>query len=437
MPLSALTLLFALLLPPLGPQANLLENPSFEQGGKNPKSWDKGQPVPGVEYLLDDTQAAEGKQSLALRKTVERFFPIAAWSQTVAHDGKARKVHFGALLKAAGARKAVLDVSFEDERGEWAHGWAAYVGAREKDEAAAEHDWSWYSGVVAVPAGTRSLTFALQIYGPGTVWMDRALATFVDDATPESDALAAQPRPASAWGELPPAGSAPAAADEDVRVLGGDPLRRYVLHGPRGAAPAEGFRLLVVLPGGDGSLDFRPFVGSLAAEALPASYLVAQAIAPAWTDDPERVVWPTRGLEGKRARYESEAVIEAVIADVAKAHRLDERHVYLLGWSSGGPPCYAAAVAKGSRVRGAFVAMSVFKPEQLGSLSGAKKRAFYVLHSPEDFIAMSFPERAVKELAQAGARTTLVTYAGGHGWHGDVHGTIAAGVRWLEESSAK
>jgi poly(3-hydroxybutyrate) depolymerase len=432
----ALTSLLALTLLTGGRQDNLLENPSFEAGGKNPKAWDKGQPVPGVEYFLDDAEAAEGKKSLALRKTVERYFPIAGWSQTVAHDGKAAKVHFGALVKAAEARKAVLDVSFEGRDGEWQHAWVAYIGARESDDPAVTHDWSWYSGVAAVPEGTRQITFALQIYGPGTVWIDRALALCVDEATPVSDALAVTPRPASAWGELPSAAEKTGATD-DVRTLGGDPLRRYVLHGPRGEEPTEGFRLLVVLPGGDGSLDFRPFVENIASEAVPSGYLVAQAIAPAWSEDPERVVWPTRGLEGKRAKVESEALIEGIVADVAKAHKLDERHVYLLGWSSGGPPCYSAAVAKESRVRGALVAMSVFKPEQLGSLAGARKRAFYVLHSPEDFIAMSFPERAVKDLAKAGAKTTLVTYAGGHGWHGDVFGSIAAGVRWLEENSGQ
>ena len=114
MSLPLLALFLTTLLPPARPQENLLANPSFEHGGKNPKHWDKGQPVPGVEYLLDDSVATEGKKSLALRKTVERYFPIAAWNQTIEHDGKARKVHFGALVKAAEARKALLDVSFED-----------------------------------------------------------------------------------------------------------------------------------------------------------------------------------------------------------------------------------------------------------------------------------------------------------------------------------
>ena len=413
-------------------QDNLLRNPSFEQGAKNPQDWDKGQPVPGVEYGLDGRVAAEGKKSLVLRKTVERYFPIASWSQAFEHDGRARKLHFGALVKAEEARKAVLDISWKEASGEWKHAWTAYIGARESTDPPATHDWSWYSGVVALPEGAQELTFGVQIYGPGTIWIDRALATFVDDATPASDALAGAPRPAAAWGELPGAAKE---ESTDVRTVGGDPLRRYVLHGATSAAPPEGFRLLVVLPGGDGSLDFRPFVSEIAQQALPPGYLVAQAVAPAWSDDPERVVWPTRGLEGKRAGYESEAMVAALVAEIGREQRLDSRHIYLLGWSSGGPPCYAAALAKDSPVRGALVAMSVFKPEQLGSLSGAKKRAFYVLHSPEDFISMSFPERAVKDLEKAGARTTLVTYAGGHGWHGDPFGQIRAGVRWLEENS--
>ena len=82
---------------------------------------------------------------------------------------------------------------------------------------------------------------------------------------------------------------------------------------------------------------------------------------------------------------------------------------------------------------GSFVAMSVFKPDQLATIANAKGRAYYILHSPEDFIAMSFPERARDELARHGATTKLVTYAGGHGWHGDVFGMIRDGVAWLEE----
>ena len=45
------------------------------------------------------------------------------------------------------------------------------------------------------------------------------------------------------------------------------------------------------------------------------------------------------------------------------------------------------------------------------------------------------PGRAAsEELAEHGATVKLQTYEGGHGWHGDVYGNIAAGVKWLESN---
>ena len=46
---------------------------------------------------------------------------------------------------------------------------------------------------------------------------------------------------------------------------------------------------------------------------------------------------------------------------------------------------------------------------------------------------MSFPRDAQAKLSKAGGAVTLVTYEGGHGWHGDVFGTIRAGFEWLEK----
>ena len=76
--------------------------------------------------------------------------------------------------------------------------------------------------------------------------------------------------------------------------------------------------------------------------------------------------------------------------------------------------------------------MSVFKPQQLSGLERARGRKYYILPSPQDFIAMRFPEAARDQLAAHGATTTLVTYEGGHGWHGDVFGNIRKGLVWLE-----
>ena len=223
---------------------------------------------------------------------------------------------------------------------------------------------------------------------------------------------------------------------EDLRI-DDDENKHYFLIGPKPEAkpPTGGYRLLVVLPGGAGGADFHPFVKRIFENALPEGYILAQAVAPKWNDDKNRVVWPTKKLRGKKMKFPTETFIAAIIEDVRERHSIDPKHIYLLGWSSGGPPCYAIAIDRKTQVSGAFVAMSVFKPDALPPLARAKGKAFYVLHSPQDFIAMRFPEAAVKKLAEKGAKTKLETYIGGHGWKGDVYGNIRAGIEWLEQQS--
>jgi predicted esterase len=234
-------------------------------------------------------------------------------------------------------------------------------------------------------------------------------------------------------------------APEQSLLAGGDPRKRYFLYGPRtglrtgpadaGAAdrPARGpHPLLLVLPGGDGSADFRPFVTNIWREAAPDDMLVAQLVAPRWSAGQfDAVVWPTEGLGWDAARFTTEAFVEAVVDDVAARYDVDRERVWLLAWSSGGPAAYASLVR--GPATGAFVAMSVFRPEHVGDLAGAAGTRVHILHSPGDFIAMNFPERARDMLAAAGATTRLETYSGGHGWHGDVFGMIRRGLRWLGE----
>jgi predicted esterase len=191
----------------------------------------------------------------------------------------------------------------------------------------------------------------------------------------------------------------------------------------------------VIFPGGDGSEEFNPFIRNIYANALPHGFLVAQAIAPRWRDDANRVIWPTRGLPDDAMRFSTEDFLDAIIADVKSRAQIDDEHIYALGWSSGGPPVYAAAMREKTPLRGAFVAMSVFKPEQLPTTESLNGRAFYILHSPTDFIRMVFPEKAVSILSTRGAAAKLVTYDGGHGWHGNVFGNIRAGMEWLISQS--
>jgi predicted esterase len=222
---------------------------------------------------------------------------------------------------------------------------------------------------------------------------------------------------------------------------GGDAQKRYFLIGPAkdSTAPSAGRGLVVVLPGGDGSADFHPFVKRIFKNALPDGYLVAQPVAVKWTDD-QKVVWPTAGLKGlvKEAKFTTEEFIGAVVDDVGKKEKLDRKRVFVLGWSSSGPAAYSALLQEKPAVAGAFVAMSVFKPDTLPPLARAKGRPVYLYHSPDDRVCpFRMAKQAEKDLAAAGAAVTLAEYDGGHGWRGGVFDAIRTGVEWLEKRSAK
>jgi predicted esterase len=221
------------------------------------------------------------------------------------------------------------------------------------------------------------------------------------------------------------------------QTIKGDTHKRYFLIKPSTPAPAAGYKLLIVLPGGDGSADFNGFVTNIQKQAA-AGYIVAQAVAPQWSKSEDRIVWPTAKTTDAKAQFTTEEFIEAIIADVKSKAKIDDRYVFTLGWSSGGPPSYAEALKKDSPVTGAFVAMSVFKPDQLPPLENGKGKPFYILQSPEDkVVPPRFANAARDQLAAKGAKTTLANYPGGHGWHGDVFGEIRTGLSWLETNAKK
>jgi predicted esterase len=240
--------------------------------------------------------------------------------------------------------------------------------------------------------------------------------------TAPAAALAEEPKPAEFL------------VDDDAR-------QRYLLHGlaKDAQAPAQGWRLLVVFPGGDGSAEFAPFVGSIRANALGDDWLVAQIVAPVWDEEQaEQLVWPTQRNPWPGMEFTCEELFEAVVDDVARKCKLDQRYLFTLAWSSGGMLAYTLGLEKDTRVTGTFIAMSVYKPDQLPSLRSAKGRGFWLFHSPEDRVCpLHMAEQAHGELEEAGAAVELATYAGGHGWHGDIFGEIRRGVSFLEKQAAK
>jgi len=225
----------------------------------------------------------------------------------------------------------------------------------------------------------------------------------------------------------------------DLRAGEVEEMRYFLIGAEEEAeAPEGGFRLLLVMPGGDGSADFRPFVQRIWKHVLGENYLIAQLVAPQWSEEQaEKLVWPTERNPWPKAKFTTEAFLQHVIADVEERHELDLEHIYTLSWSSSGPAAYAYSLAKSTRVTGSFVAMSVFKPDQLPKLSAAKGQAYYLLHSPEDFIPIRMAEDAKKRLTKAKADVVLETYEGGHGWRGNVFGMMREGIAWLEEHHAK
>lgn len=234
------------------------------------------------------------------------------------------------------------------------------------------------------------------------------------------------------------AGAQEEAKPEDV-LIGGSAQQRYLLHGPGVDAqpPRDGWRLLVVMPGGDGSAEFAPFVGRIRENALDGDWLIAQMVAPKWSAE-QTIVWPTRRLPSPGMEIGCEELFAAVVKDVAAKHELDPRYLFTLAWSSSGMLAYGLGLDPGSGVTGSFVAMSVYKPDGLPSLKGAKGQRFYILHSPDDRVCpVRMAEQARDELGEADAVVEYATYAGGHGWQGDVYGNLRTGLAWLETKAEK
>lgn len=199
--------------------------------------------------------------------------------------------------------------------------------------------------------------------------------------------------------------------------------------------PTDGYKLLIVLPGGAGSADFQPFIMNIYKNALDQDYLVIQLVAPKWTKN-QRIIWPTAKNKVAAQKLSVEEFLNRAVEDVGKRTRIDKRHVYTLSWSSGGPAAYAASLRKDTPVTGSFVAMSVFKPNELPNLKLAKGQSYYIFHSQQDQVCPFRMAVAARDtLRESGANVEFVEYDGGHGWYGDVFGNLRKGIEWLESQA--
>lgn len=163
------------------PKDDVLIADGFETGTDAPDGWQQGADVEGVKYLYDQDVGSEGKRSLCLQKSANRYFPIAQWSRQFKHTSDKQGLKVTTKIRAIKATKAVVDVLFLDESGKWIkHEWVSYIGQKKPSDPLATHDWKTYDGTVEIPKGTKEICIAFQIYGPGQVWFDELDARYVD-----------------------------------------------------------------------------------------------------------------------------------------------------------------------------------------------------------------------------------------------------------------
>src|SRR5262245_21670818 len=201
--------------------------------------------------------------------------------------------------------------------------------------------------------------------------------------------------------------------------------------------PAAGYKLLIVMPGGDGGADFLPFVKRIYKNVLSKDYLAMQLVAPVWAEN-QRIIWPTEKNKVRDQKVSVEEFIKQAVADVKKQTKLNDKHIYTLSWSSSGPAAYAASLRKDTPVTGSFVAMSVFKASELPNLRLAKDKRYYILHSQADQVCpYRMAVTARDSLREAGAKVEFAEYSGGHGWQDDPFGNMGKGIKWLESQTEK
>ncbi|HEX5054419.1 MAG TPA: carbohydrate binding domain-containing protein [Planctomycetota bacterium] len=201
---------------------------------------------------------------------------------------------------------------------------------------------------------------------------------------------------------------------------------------PAKKAPPRGKQggLVVVLPGGDGSREFLPWVENALLAQRPDDCTGVLVTAVKWQGD-QQIIWPTASSKVPGMQYATDEYVRAVVAAVEKDLPIDPARRVLVAWSSSGPAVYPMLVAKDALFARGYVAMSVW-PHDLGDLGAAKGRRFVLDQSPDDKVT---PFRCVREafdaLTKAGAVVRLSTYQGGHGWNDNPLPRIEEGLRWL------
>ncbi|MCL4691378.1 MAG: M56 family metallopeptidase [Candidatus Hydrogenedentes bacterium] len=148
---------------------NLLMNSGFENGdGLVPESWAvRNESL--IQFEWNDGAGFAATRGVHITKT-EGKFPYATLVQTIDSPGEDCLVQLIAHVKANEVGKAVLDLVFLDEKGEWVyHIWAQAIGEPWEN---GTHDWKQHVAYAYVPSGTKKIEVSAQMYWPGELWLD-------------------------------------------------------------------------------------------------------------------------------------------------------------------------------------------------------------------------------------------------------------------------
>jgi RNA polymerase sigma-70 factor (ECF subfamily) len=164
---------------------NLIKNAGFE----DKEAFREWSVVPHqsdmVSILLDRSSVKTGESSLHFAKEEQRFYPLAMLKQDLGDPGTHQKIKLEMWVKAEAARKLTMAVTFLGSDGKpVGREWGAYVGEAKPGDKPADHNWTAYGSVLAIPPGTSSIRISLEMYGPGKVWIDDVSAQFVSADTP-------------------------------------------------------------------------------------------------------------------------------------------------------------------------------------------------------------------------------------------------------------
>ena len=270
-------------------------------------------------------------------------------------------------------------------------------------------------GMLAMPYFLAGEWVAVEVAFPGAEWEPRHLR--VPSA---KDPVVDVPR------------KAPSTPERELEA-GSDPKKRFFLSGPKAGdvEPAEGYGLVLVLPGGDGGDGFRSWVRERYDAWVDAGWVWAQLVAPVW-DPAQKVVWPTVEEPARRAHLLDGGVRRGRGGGVCQAREARSPARARAGWSSSGPALYRSLSLKASPVTGFLIAMSVFHTDDLEPLANAKGRPVFLLHAPDDATCpLRLAEKARDTLKKQGLQVEWATYEGGHGWEGESEDHARRGLAWL------